>query len=88
MAELLGDDWAWVRTTFSIIHPSRDLKNLTQIGVGRDDGVSAGEFNPIFYKKSVTITPLPPTRIVPFRAQDQETNIHSFLLPFVDLSSI
>ncbi|KAH9931583.1 Endonuclease/exonuclease/phosphatase [Fomitopsis serialis] len=33
LAELLGDDWAWV-------------------GVGRDDGKQAGEFCPIFYKKS------------------------------------
>ncbi|THH12766.1 hypothetical protein EW146_g7386 [Bondarzewia mesenterica] len=33
LAELLGDDWAWV-------------------GVGRDDGVAAGEFSPIFYKKN------------------------------------
>ncbi|TFY62867.1 hypothetical protein EVJ58_g3596 [Rhodofomes roseus] len=33
LAELLGDDWAWV-------------------GVGRDDGKRAGEFCPIFYKKS------------------------------------
>ena len=32
LAELFGDDWAWV-------------------GVGRDDGVAKGEFNPIFYKK-------------------------------------
>lgn len=28
-----------------------------QIGIGRDDGDSKGEFNPIFYKKSVTSVP-------------------------------
>jgi len=35
---------------------STELKT-EQAGVGRDDGASKGEFNPIFYKKSVTLVP-------------------------------
>lgn len=30
-----------------------------QIGVGRDDGASTGEFNPIFYRKSVVFLTSP-----------------------------
>lgn len=55
LAELLGDDWAWVSVLTGKPFSRRKKKLKTeQAGVGRDDGASKGEFNPIFYRKSVT----------------------------------
>ena len=53
VAELLGSDYAWVRISPRIalyIHPSMTLL-IPQVGVGRTDGASAGEFSPIFYRR-------------------------------------
>ena len=40
-----------------VLNYSRSVVDLTlqfhQVGVGRDDGVAAGEFSPVFYKKYV-----------------------------------
>ncbi|KIK04815.1 hypothetical protein K443DRAFT_120801 [Laccaria amethystina LaAM-08-1] len=44
LAELLGDGWAWESSDWQLL-------DFT-VGVGRDDGVKAGEFCPIFYKTS------------------------------------
>ncbi|KAG6909924.1 hypothetical protein DXG01_014444 [Tephrocybe rancida] len=46
LAELFGPTWSWV----SIIRREGRKLIPSQIGVGRDDGVSAGEFSPIFFK--------------------------------------
>lgn len=53
LAELLGSDWSWVRLNlvlipFGAIHLTA---SSFKIGVGRDDGIEAGEFCPIFYRK-------------------------------------
>ena len=53
LAELLGNDWAWVRR-FALQRLALETERCNmQIGVVRDDGKQAGEFSPIFYKKWV-----------------------------------
>lgn len=47
LAELFGSEWSWV----GVYEPCITQVLMRQIGVGRDDGVQAGEFSPIFYKR-------------------------------------
>ncbi|KAF8182507.1 Endonuclease/exonuclease/phosphatase [Mycena galopus ATCC 62051] len=47
LAELFGDDWDWAASICIQVTISGGA-----VGVGRDDGVTAGEYSPIFYKKS------------------------------------
>jgi hypothetical protein len=52
LAELLGSEWAWVCSMSSVqcLSQADECLVYVQVGVGRDDGVAAGEFSPIFYK--------------------------------------
>ena len=52
LATLFGDGWGWVRPQLAPLDVGSILFYV-QVGVGRDDGVAAGEFSPIFYKKYV-----------------------------------
>lgn len=85
MATLLGDEWSWVCTTVSILSSPRRSNSCSaqfifQVGVGRDDGVAAGEFSPIFWKTSGPL--------VVFSICLVNSNIPSYISPPSDPSSI
>ena len=52
ISELFGSGWEWVRSSSCFLGslPKSSLRPA-QVGVGRDDGVNAGEFGPVFYKR-------------------------------------
>ena len=70
-----------------------DLPGYASVGVGRDDGINAGEFSPIFYKTdrfqllvSSTFW-LSPTPEIPSKGWDAALNRISTYAQFVDLQS-
>ena len=70
-----------------------DLPAFASVGVGRDDGINAGEFSPIFYKVerfqllvSSTFW-LSPTPEIPSKGWDAALNRISTYAQFVDLQS-
>ncbi len=70
-----------------------DLPGYASVGVGRDDGIDAGEFSPIFYKKerfriltSGTFW-LSPTPEIPSKGWDAALNRISTYAQFLDLQS-
>jgi endonuclease/exonuclease/phosphatase family metal-dependent hydrolase len=70
-----------------------DLAGFATVGVGRDDGINAGEFSPIFYKKeryrllnSETFW-LSPTPEIPSKGWDAALNRICTYAQFIDIQS-
>jgi endonuclease/exonuclease/phosphatase family metal-dependent hydrolase len=70
-----------------------DLAGYASVGVGRDDGINAGEFSPIFYKKerfrllnSETFW-LSPTPEIPSKGWDAALNRICTYAQFIDIQS-
>jgi endonuclease/exonuclease/phosphatase family metal-dependent hydrolase len=70
-----------------------DLPGYASVGVGRDDGLNAGEFSPIFYKEErfLLVTSgtfwLSPTPEIPSKGWDAALNRICTYAQFVDLQS-